>query len=808
MTVSFIANRVIAACLLGAGISTLAAPPAAPNGPTASITVEASKPGHAISPSLYGIFFEEINHAGDGGLYGEMISNGSFEESDSIDPWYLVKVGDAVGSATVINRPEPSTFNKRAIRLVATAGGCAVANDGYWGINVRAGATYDLSLSAKVEASFDGSIRARLEAPDGTVLASGQTQSVGGKWAPLSASLTASASNPSARLVLSVSTAGTVLLDNVSLFPHDTFKQRANGMRTDLAGKLADLNPSFMRFPGGCWVEGDTMATSLRWKQTIGPVADRRTQYNLWQYQSGNGLGFHEYLQLCEDLGAAPLFVINVGMSHHGVVPMDQMGEYVQDALDAIEYANGPATSTWGAKRAAAGHPAPFNLKYMEIGNENGGPPYNERYPLFYDAITAKYPSIRLIADLWEGIPTSRPVQIVDEHYYNEPGFFIANANKYDSYDRKGPKIYVGEYAVTSKVGQGNLAGALGEAAFMTGIERNSDIVEMASYAPLFANVNYKKWNPNLINFDSSRSYGTPSYYVQKLFSQYKGDAVLPLSLEDRSEAPSASATGAIGVGTWHTQAEFRDIRVTSNGKTLLSWDADKGVADWKPAGGEWTIVDGAYRQMDLGTNPPSVIGDSAWTDYTLTLKARKISGREGFMIWVRARDASNWVQVNLGGWNNHEHAVQVSINGTVIEAGDRVPGQIEPGRWYDIRIEVSGTKLRCFVDNKLTLSATMPKLSSLFAVAGAKGDGRDIILKVVNTSGTDSATQVKLNGVKRVQPSAEAVTLKGLPDDENSLETPTKVAPIANSLALDSPNFVYTFPAHSVTVLRIGKDS
>ena len=801
----------IAAGILGTTISAVAAPRPAPTGPTASLTVDVSEPGHTISPTLYGIFFEEINHAGDGGLYAELVRNRSFEESESIEPWSIVNTGDGVGSATVVDRPDATTFNKRALQLkvdTLTSGTFGVANGGYWGMNVRAGASYNLTLSAKAEAGFAGAITARLESPDGAVLASGQIQSTGADWVPYSVTLSAVASHPTARLVLSVNSAGTVLLDSVSLFPQDTFKQRANGMRPDLARKLVDLKPSFMRFPGGCWVEGDKMATSLRWKQTIGPVADRRTQYNLWQYQSGNGLGFHEYLQLSEDLGAAALFVINVGMSHQEVVAMDQMGEYVQDALDAIEYANGPATSEWGAKRVAAGHPAPFNLKYMEIGNENGGPAYNERYALFYDAITAKYPSIRLIADLWNGLPKSRAVQIVDEHYYSAPGFFISNANRYDTYDRKGPKIYVGEYAVTQGCGQGNLAAALGEAAFMTGMERNSDIVEMASYAPLFANVNYKKWNPDLINFDSSRCYGTPSYYVQKLFQDFKGDAVLPLTLESRAIPTSVSRTGAIGVGTWRTQAEFRDIRVTRSGKSVFSWDANKGASGWKPSGGEWSIQDGAYRQMDLDSNRHSVIGDPAWSDYTLTLKARKIGGSEGFLVWVRAKDAANWIQVNLGGWGNQEHAIQVSIDGAEIEAGKRVPGKIETGRWYDIRVEVTGPQVRCFVDNKLTISATLPKMNSLFAVAGVKGDRKDVVLKVVNTSGSDSITRVKLNGVPRVSPTAEVVTLKGRPSDENSLEAPARVAPVRKSLTLKGPSFVYTFPAHSVTVLKIGKAS
>ena len=271
------------------------------------------------------------------------------------------------------------------------------------------------------------------------------------------------------------------------------------------------------------------------------------------------------------------------------------VNEFVQDALDAIEYANGPAESRWGSLRAKAGHPAPFNLKYMEIGNENGGPAYHERYALFYDAIKAKYPQMNLIADEWGGPPTSRPVEIIDEHYYSNPEFFISNTNKYDSYDRKGYKVYVGEYAVTQNTGRGNLRGAVGEAAFMTGMERNSDVVVMASYAPLFVNTNDRRWNPDLIQFDTSRVCGIPSYYVQQMFSQNRGDAVLPLKLEFPSRI-AETKHGAIGLGTWITRAEYKDVKVTKGEKTLFTGDFSKDDKGWKIIRGQWKVEDGAFR--------------------------------------------------------------------------------------------------------------------------------------------------------------------------------------------------------------------
>jgi len=264
------------------------------------------------------------------------------------------------------------------------------------------------------------------------------------------------------------------------------------------------------------------------WKETIGDIDVRVPLYNIWGYWATHGLGFHEYLQLSEDLGAAPLFCLNVGMSHHETVPLARMGQWVQDALDALEYANGPTNSVWGALRARYDHPQPFNLRYLEIGNENGGFDYAERWPLFYRAIKSRYPEIQLVANVWGSYPQNPPPDLVDEHYYNNPDFFMRQANHYDSYNRQGPKVFVGEYAVTQGCGQGNLRAAVGEAAFMTGLERNSDIVAMACYAPLFVNLNHRKWNPDLINFDSSSVYGLPSYYVQQLFSLNRGDLTVP----------------------------------------------------------------------------------------------------------------------------------------------------------------------------------------------------------------------------------------------------------------------------------------
>jgi alpha-L-arabinofuranosidase len=494
-----------------------------------SITVQADSPGIQISSNLFGIFFEEISLAGDGGIYAEMVRNRSLDNSGSPDYWTLVTTGTAAGSRSLDSSLPLNTNNLCSLKLTMTSGTGSVGagNAGFWGMALTQDAVYDLSFYACSTTGFTGDLTARLESANGsTNYAQTSFSGLTTNWQRFAASLTPSATDTNARLVLSITNAGTVWLDVVSLFPQATFHSRTNGMRPDLANMLVAMRPSFMRFPGGCYVEGNVLANAFRWKNTIGDIAARPGHYNgVWGYRSTDGLGYHEYLQLCEDLGAEPLFVINCGMAHGDTVPLDQMGPWVQDALDAIEYANGDTNTTWGAQRVANGHPSPFNLKYMEIGNENSGTSYNDRYALFYDTIKSNYPNMHLVADVYS---TSRPVEIADEHYYTTPATMASLANQYNSYSRSGPKIYVGEYAVTSGGGYGNLAGALGEAAFMTGMERNSDVVLMASYAPLFENVHNINWHPNAIRFDNSRVFGTPSYYVQQMFSLNRGDRVLP----------------------------------------------------------------------------------------------------------------------------------------------------------------------------------------------------------------------------------------------------------------------------------------
>ena len=499
-----------------------------------SLFIDASKPRFPVSEDMWGIFFEDIDLSLDGGVYAELVRNRSFED-DPLKSRQQKTIGfwNTVGAATIsLDSSKPISEKNRNCGRVDTLPGGGVANDGYFGIAVKEGAKY--LFSAYARGDVKGKIEVSLESL-GKTFACGVMEGIGSEWKRFSFPLISTGTDPDAKLVFRAPNGGTFYLDCVSLFPSDTYG-KSGLFRKDLMERLAALKPSFVRFHGGCWVEGNTMAEAYRWKQTIGNVWDRRTQWNLWGYWSANGVGFHEYLQLCEELGAKALFCINCGMSHKEVVPLDKMDEFVQDALDCIEYANGPATSKWGAVRAANGHPAPFNLQYLEIGNENGGTNYHARYALIHDAVRAKYPEIKIVSDVWGGPVQGRPQHIRDEHYYRSPDWFMSAGSKlYDAYPRGEFEVFVGEYAVTQDVGRwGDLRAAIGEAAFMCGLERNADVVKLAAYAPLFANAKHTAWTPNLIYPMTDGNFVNPSWNVQKLFSENRGKEVLAFDQEVR----------------------------------------------------------------------------------------------------------------------------------------------------------------------------------------------------------------------------------------------------------------------------------
>jgi alpha-L-arabinofuranosidase len=785
-------NRLIIAALL-LSLTAVAAP--------VQIRVDCAKPMIELSPHLYGLFFEDINLSADGGLYPELVRNRSFEGSDELRYWNLDAGAGTTNSSWSVDASRPlNPFNRHSAR-VQVDGGCVLENGGYWGMNFIAGDAYTFKVAARGADGFTGKLAVQLCDASGAVIGSGEISGIGGDWTYHTITLTPARSESKGKLKLALSGKGTIFLDMVSLLPVKTWKN--HGLRVDLAESMAALKPSFLRFPGGCWVEGDDLAHAYQWKNTVGNIDVRTPLFNIWDYNATHGLGYHEYLQLAEDLGAEPLFCINVGMSHTESVPLDRMSAWVQDALDAIEYANGTTNSVWGSLRALNGHPAPFNLRFLEIGNENGGPDYAERWPLFATAIKQKHPEITLIANHWKGDFPRKPMpEIVDEHYYETPEAFMRRATQYDSYDRKGPKVFVGEYAVTKKGGKGNLRAALGEAAFMTGMERNADVVAMAAYAPLFVNVNHRAWSPDLINFDSAGWYGIPGYYVQQMFSLHRGDVTLPIEVRCH-EIPDEEPRGAIGVGTWNSQAEFKDIEVTApDGKVLFASDFSGDTNGWRFVGnGDWSVQEGALRQMAVKPHVCAFIGDKSWKDYTIQLKARKLGGREGFLIpfHIQADEDRTWW--NLGGWDNKYHAIGWN------EADDRIDGSVETGRWYDIRVQIAGDRVQCWLDGKRVHDVRRARLATRAIYASATTDraSGDIILKVVNTAAGPTETAIDLKGIRRLPGKAQAMVLTSAsPTDENSLAEPRKIAPRAEDLTVSGTKFTHSFPGNSVTVLRI----
>jgi alpha-L-arabinofuranosidase len=587
-----------------------------PSSPASPITVEvdASKV-RAISTDLVGIFFEDISHSADGGLYAELVQNRSFAYSalsrpewNQLTSWELTPRGGrgslSLSDATPLH-PNNPTF---AVMEVHDAGGVALANSGYGGISVTAGESYLFSCYARrlytggrwdgVKSTAPLPVFVRLESKEGKVLAEAQITVAQSEWVQYAAKLNPTATVSDAKLVLLCVDRGGLGLDEISLFPSRTFKDRPNGLRADLAQVIADLKPRFMRFPGGCLVHGNSVSNFYRWKDTIGPVEHRRQQPNIWGYHQSVGLGYFEYFQFCKDIGAMPIPIIPAAVScqnsgHSGgggqqCVAMEDMPAFIQDVMDLIEWANGPADSTWGSKRAAAGHPEPFGLRHLGIGNEDHiTPGFEERFQMIHDAVKVRHPEITLIGtsgpfaagdDFERGWQLARKlhVDMVDEHYYQPPQWFWDNLSRYDSYPRTGPKVYVGEYAAHDDRRRSTWRAALAEAAHLTAMERNGDIVRLASYAPLLAKRGNTNWSPNLIHFSNTAVFPTLSYEVQKLFRTNSGDRafdtrLLPPFADPRPEhlafsAVSDPATGEMILKLVNGAPYSRTVRIRLTG--------------------------------------------------------------------------------------------------------------------------------------------------------------------------------------------------------------------------------------------------
>lgn len=800
-----------------------------------TLTIDAGERGDAISPTLYGIFFEEINHAGDGGLYAELVANRSFaknnKQGSALEYWERFG-GATISTATGKTIAMLNAAQERCARVMTTAAGQGILNNGYKGMNIVSGTTYKVSLFAKAtEAGANISVKL-LAADKATVLGEAQLGQLTTEWQKLSATITATGDAERGTMAVTVDAATTFFLDVVSLFP-PTYKNRENGMRIDMAQALEELHPAFMRFPGGCYVEGlynSSVGASdnhYEWKKTIGPIEERPGHYNCnWGYEVNDGMGALEYLQFCEDLGAAPLYVTNIGIGHDWKAEIDSIGEYIQDALDFIEFANGDETTTWGKKRIELGHEEPFNLTLLEIGNENN-PMGNDvdngyylRYQKFHDAISEKYPYIQFIGNgVYNGTGwnSAYKADIVDEHYYDTPDFFIRNYGLYDDASRTAHKRYVGEYAVTSDFGKiGNLRAALGEAVFMCGMERNSEAVTMCSYAPIFQNDDLPGWwATEMIHFNNHDLFRTPSYYMQSLFPKYLGAENVSIGEEDNVKETSAGDSLQIGVGSWLAASTYKDLKVTLADGTIITptytsdmWTSNDSGTD------TWAIDGSSIRQTDdTKTMQMNIFGTKfAKQDYIYELTATKQSGGEGFIVPFSYINSDNYSWLNVGGWGNTKTSFEQCVGGTRATIGSMPQQVITTGQEYAIKIVVSGTKAKAYIDGKLICSATLsteiPNNERKVYTSASISAGNDMVfLRIINPYETERQVTIHMKNADITSVSGEVVT--GDKDDENSWDDTEKVKPQdITTLTNNTSTITYTVAPYSANFINIGVEN
>lgn len=783
---------------------------------TAGISINVDKPTVPLSPHLYGLFFEDINYGADGGLYAELVQNRSFEyfkwdhgihgkcDMGPLFAWETVQREGAKVNADVVSTSPLNKNNTKYLELkIGDAGVGGISNSGFFGIPIDAGAKYDVSLFARSAGwSGDSDLTVALEDADGSSCGSIILKGAGTSWRKLEGVLTVKRSADKARLSVTTKGKGTLNLDMVSLFPQDTWSGRKNGLRKDLVQSLKDLNPKFLRFPGGCITHGLGVENMYRWKDSVCPVEERKPNFNLWGYFQTYGLGYYEYFLLCEDLGMEPLPVVPIGLScafrDQVAVPKDQLQPYIDDAIDLIEFASGPATSKWGAVRARMGHPEPFKMEHILLGNEEfDNPLTHEYFPTFVEAVRKAHPEIKIVGtsgpnagiSLYD-LMVKQKVYSSDEHYYEPPAWFIRNQHRFDKFDRNKPKIFVGEYAS----GGNAMFNALAEAAYLTGAERNGDIVDMTCYAPLFARNDVGGWRPDLIFFTNRKVMLTPNYHVQQLFGQNKGDVYLSNNVEVKDEWKPGTLSGGIGIGSWNSAIEVEQITV--NGKKI-------DPSNWTASGGKFEMKDGRYVQSDPGAAPAMSMGSEIYSCETVSyaIRARKTSGNEGFLIRFGAdEDGKNGFWWNLGGWGNTRHALE-QFNGDGHGVVLSEPGSINPGQWYDLKVELGPGVIRCSLDGKLIHEYKTEAAPLSVASTFDKASG-EVIIKLVNPSPVPVDASITLAGVKDVAAKARLISLSGDKGAVNTFEKPDTIQPVMSQIHVGR-EFKHTVPAMAVEFIR-----
>lgn len=862
-----------------------------------TLNIDSSVKVHDISELLYGIFIEDINFAADGGLYAELVQNRSFEftslaAGDEKHAWS--DVGTVTNTVTKNDTTGGLNVNNTNYLVIdnQSASPAGAANSGFLdGIAVTGNANYKFSIYARGLDGYTGPIQVSIMHGTET-LASGTIDAISSEWKKYELTLTPSASaTENVTLQVTIHT-GKAAIDMVSLFPEDTYKGRENGLRKDLAEKLEALEPAFLRFPGGCVIEGVTLDTAYDWKDSIGvgpdgeplnfngtygDVAARKQGQNIWtderatndQYPSymSYGLGFYEYFQLAEDIGAIGVPVINCGLACMGQsdgagpsVDSAEFQQYIQDALDLVEFCRGDASTKWGAVRIAMGHEEPFALKYIGIGNEQWGDKFFTRYEAFVDAFEiAKAENPDMYGDIelmfssgvddgdsgvdymyayeeaaeWLAANPDKTINdyagAIDHHYYNDPSWFLDHADYYDekNYSRDtasmtdtkfggGINVFLGEYAARSNT----LKAALAEAAYMTGLERNGDIVTMAAYAPLFGNLTATHWAPDLIWFNNHQSTSSINYYVQKIFSTNAGTSLLSSELTG-ADIEDEPFSGKVGVGTWSTAAKFDNVKIVDNesGDVLAKDDFSENTfrKNWqKISDGQWTVKDGELIQSSAQTNTAqydttgtaAYFGDASWSNYTFTVEATKTSGDEGFLIPFAVKNTKNNYFWNIGGWGNTVSCLQeVSDGGKSGQLSGTVKDcHIQTGTTYQLKVVVTDDNIKCYIDDELYIDYNLPETANAesYQVVSTDETG-DIIIKMVNVTGYPKTFAIDIKGAETIGEVAQRDVVAGDSlENDNILGQEEAVTMVSDEISGITNQFNYTVPQYSVTVLRL----
>ncbi len=829
-----------------------------------------------ISDILYGIFFEDINYSVDGGVYAEMMKNRSFEygtmaANTNRHGWTTTnasavtfEVADGSNATTDSDGPLNSVNPHYAVVTNNSTNGEyeGIRGSGYLdGLAVTEGAQYKVSLYIRGNDSYNGKVHIMLTDRGGKNYGEGYIEGITNEWRKYELTLTANTTlNKNLRLAVEI-TQGSVDLDMISMMPADTYEGLP--IRKDIGEALAALNPSFIRFPGGCAVEGKNEESKYNWKDsigngiefvingetTVGDVAVRPQGVDIWNgtnthpYYTTHGIGFYEYFCLCDTLDALPIPILNAGMTcpiqsgnNYQVYDIDspEFKQCVQDALDLVEFCLGDASTYWGGVRIAMGHTEPFELKYVGIGNEQWQTEYYLHYKKFVEAFAnaAKekpdmYGDIELIVangpastdKYGYNFVTANPdslTTLVDEHYYEQADWFYNNTHRYDEYDRNmQAAVFLGEYAAKSN----SMNAALAEAAFMTGLERNADIVKMACYAPLFGNSTLSQWTPDMIFFSNHSLNLTANYYVQKLFANNVGVNILPSALTIGKANGEKYNSGKIGLGSWSTSVSYDDLKVTGNadGSVLYACDfsSDSVLSDdkWNLHAGQWSIQDGKLVQSSTAAPSDNItgdviyVGDTSWRNYTLTVKATILSGNEGFLIPICVDDKDNNIFWNIGGWNNTISCLESiksgsksgQINGTARSL------RLSKNKEYEIKVVVTDDNIKCYLNDRLYVDYIPTYQEPIYDTASIDANG-DIILKLINTTDILTDIHVSLDNIDMTQYSTTAtVTVLAAQNrgDENTFDNPNLISPVDSTLSVDS-TFVYESPAYSLTIVRI----